>query len=94
MPDMMDVRHVAELAKIQLTQEEESRLAAEMEGILALACRLQQLDLQNVLPTQHLQDLKNVLRADEVQPGLSQEVVLQAAPDREAAYIAVPRTVE
>lgn len=94
MPDLMNVRRVAELAKIDLTPEEEVRLSAEMADILAFARQLELLDLQDVEQTQHILGITNVLREDVVQPCLSQEAVLSAAPAREDAYIAVPRTVE
>lgn len=94
MSEHMNVRRVAELAKISLAPEEEVRLSAEMEGILAFARQLQQLDLADVPQTQHILDRVNVMREDEIAPSLPQETVLTAAPSREAAYISVPRTVE
>lgn len=92
--EMMNVRRVAELAKIALTEAEEVRLSDEMAGILKFARQLQQLDVEDVPQTQHILDIANVLRADDVQPALEQETVLAAAPAREDAFIAVPRTVE
>lgn len=92
--ETMNVRRVAELAKIALTAEEEVRLSGEMKGILEFARQLQQLDVERVPQTQHILDIANVLRADDVQPSLTQDAVLSAAPAREDAFIAVPRTVE
>lgn len=94
MSEHMNVRRVAELAKISLAPEEEVRLSAEMEGILAFARQLQQLDLTDVPQTQHVLDRVNVMREDEIATSLPQETVLNAAPSREDAYISVPRTVE
>lgn len=94
MPDMMNVRRMAELSKLSLTEEEEFRLSREMEGILKFARQLQRLDVEGVPPTQHILDLTNVLRGDEIQLSMPQESILSAAPDREEAYISVPRTVE
>ncbi len=94
MPDEMNVRRVAELAKIALTEQEGVRLHAEMEAILAFARQLQGLDVTDVHQTQHILPIANVLRADEVQPSLPREQILAAAPAREDAFMAVPRTVE
>ena len=94
MPDLMNVRRVAELAKIALMSEEEVRLSAEMADILTFARQLEQLDLQGVEQTQHILVITNVLREDTVRPCLSPEEVLSAAPARKETYIAVPRTVD
>lgn len=94
MSEHMNVRRVAELAKISLAPEEEVRLCAEMEGILAFARQLQQLDLTDIPQTQHILDRVNVMRPDEIAPSLPQKTVLEAAPSREDAYISVPRTIE
>lgn len=94
MSEMMNVRRIAELSKLAFTPEEEIRLSKEMAGILDFARQLQQLDVEGVPPTQHVLDLTNVLRADEVCHSLPQEAILNAAPAREDVYIAVPRTVE
>lgn len=94
MSEHMNIRRIAELAKISLAPEEEVRLSAEMEGILAFARQLQQLDLTDVPQTQHILDQVNVMRPDEIAPSLPQGTVLTAAPSREDVYISVPRTVE
>lgn len=94
MSEMMSVRRIAELSKLAITQEEELRLAQEMAGILEFARQLQLLDMEGVPATQHALDLTNVLRTDEVQPSMSRETILAAAPARKDVYIAVPRTVE
>lgn len=94
MSETMNVRRVAELAKIALTAEEEARLSGEMEGILEFARQLQQLDVEGIAQTQHVLDVVNVFREDETRSSMSQEAVLAAAPARAEAFIAVPRTVE
>ena len=92
--EQMNVRRVAELAKLSITDAEEARLSAEMEEILRFAQQIQQLDVAEVPQTQHIVDCRNVMRADAIRPGMRQDEVLAAAPSRMDAYIAVPRTVE
>ena len=94
MSETMNVRRVAELAKLTLSSEEEVRLSADMVQILAFARQLQQLDLSGVPQTQHILDQMNVMREDEGQACLPQETVLDNAPSRADGYINVPRTVE
>lgn len=94
MSERMNVRRIAELAKIELSAGEEARLSEEMAGILAMAGQLQALDLQGVAPTQHILPVVNVLRQDDAKPCLAQEEILSAAPARLDGCIAVPRTVE
>ncbi len=94
MPENMNIRNVAALAKIALNPEEEARLAPEMERILVFARQLQAIGVDGVPPTQHVLPLCNVFRADDGQPCLSRDAILSAAPAREENCIAVPRTVE
>ncbi len=95
MSETMNVRRIAALAKIRNSPDEEVRLSAEMEDILAFARQLQQLDLTDVPQTQHILDRSNVLRDDVIgDSSLPQEAVLAASPSRDEAYITVPRTVE
>ncbi len=94
MTEPMNVRRIAELARLSLTPEEEIRLAREMESVLAFARDLQSADVTDVPQTQHILPIRNVLRPDEVQPGLARDAVLKAAPACGEDYIAVPRTVE
>lgn len=94
MPDQMNVRRVAELAKIALTSEEEARMSVDMEGILVLARQLQSLDTTDVPQTQHVLEIRNVFREDALQAPLAQSELLDAAPAKLECYIAVPRTVE
>lgn len=94
MAERMNVRQVAELARLTLTPEEEARMTEEMQGILAFARQLQQLDLGGIPPTQHILPLVNVMREDAVQPSLEREQILSAASARTDGFMVVPRAVE
>jgi len=88
------VKHVALLAKLKFTGEEEEGLAEHMKNIINLAHKLNELDTQGVEPTAHVLALKNVFREDEVQTSLSQEEILANAPLHENGCFKVPRVVE
>jgi len=89
-----EVRHVARLARLELSEEEVARLTQQLGEILPAARRLQELDTEGVDPTFYPLPLRNVFRPDEVRPSLPRERVLQNAPEVEADMFRVPRIIE
>jgi aspartyl-tRNA(Asn)/glutamyl-tRNA(Gln) amidotransferase subunit C len=79
--DRAMVEHIAELAKLQLTDEEIERYAGQLSDILAYAERLQALDTDDIPPTASVLPLRNVLRPDEVAPSLPRDEALANAAD-------------
>lgn len=79
--DRAMVEHIAELAKLQLTEEEIDRYAEQLSDILAYAEKLQALDTDAIPPTASVLPLRNVLRPDEVAPSLPRDEVLANAAD-------------
>lgn len=69
-------------------------MRAELTDILDHVTRIQALDLDGVEPTTHALPLRNVMRADEITPSLSQEEALANAPATEDGRFKVPRIVE
>lgn len=90
MIDREQVLHVARLARLELTEAEVERMAAELSGVLGHIERIGELDLDRVEPTSHVVALENVLRADEPAPSLSRERALAGAPDAAGAGFRVP----
>lgn len=88
-----EVEHVALLARLQLSEEEVELYTEQLNSILGYAELLQKLDTDLVIPTAHAVQLVNVLREDEVKPSMSQDKVLQNAPDQEDGFFRVPRIV-
>jgi aspartyl-tRNA(Asn)/glutamyl-tRNA(Gln) amidotransferase subunit C len=88
--DRETVLHVARLARLELTEAEQQRMAAELSGILEHVDRIAALDLDGVEPTSHVVALSNVLRADQPEPCLPREVALEAAPDPADGAFRVP----
>ncbi len=89
-----EVLHIAELAKLKLT-EEEIRLYQEQLGrILEYFKKLEELDTTDVEPMAHVLDVSNVLRPDEPRPSVSQEEALKNAPKRRDGYFEVPQVIE
>src|SRR5437660_12727559 len=90
MLERAQVLHVARLARLELTEEEIERMAAELSHVLEHIEKIGELDLDGVPPTSHVIDVVNALRADDPEPSLPVEVALEAAPDPVAAGFGVP----
>ncbi|MBV9682957.1 MAG: Asp-tRNA(Asn)/Glu-tRNA(Gln) amidotransferase subunit GatC [Solirubrobacterales bacterium] len=82
MLDHAQVLHVARLARLELSDDEVGRMAAELSHVLDHIEKIRELDLDGVPPTSHVIDVVNALRADVPAPSLAREVILAAAPER------------
>ncbi|MDO8964321.1 MAG: Asp-tRNA(Asn)/Glu-tRNA(Gln) amidotransferase subunit GatC [Coriobacteriia bacterium] len=85
------VRHVAKLARLGLTDEQIVRLGVELNGILEQVDALQSLDLDDIEPTAHAVAVTNSMRADVVRPGLSREDALRNAPEQQDGAFLIPK---
>jgi len=85
-----EVRHVARLARLELSDAEVERMAAELAGVLDHIARISELDLDGVPPTSHVVTVENALREDEPVPSLPRERALADAPAVAADGFAVP----
>lgn len=91
MIDREQVRKVANLARLELTPEEEEQFTTQLASILDYFEQLSQLDVSNVPPTARAIDVSNVTRADEWQPYSDRQAILNSAPDREDEFFKVPK---
>ena len=89
-----EVRHVAELAKLRLTEAEIEQYAGQLSAILEYAERLQEVDTSSVPPTPYILPLVNVMREDLSAPSLSNEEALANAPDSEDGFFRVRAVFE
>jgi aspartyl-tRNA(Asn)/glutamyl-tRNA(Gln) amidotransferase subunit C len=85
------VRHVANLARLGLTNEEIKRMGEQLGAILDNIEKIQELDLANVPPTANPLNLTNVSRPDEPRGELTREEALSTAPEPVDDLFAVPR---
>lgn len=88
------MQHVAQLARLALTDDEVEQLATDLAGILEYAEDLAAIDVAGVAPTAHPLPLVNVLRADSVGPTLDRDEVLAEAPAAEDGRFRVPRILD
>jgi aspartyl-tRNA(Asn)/glutamyl-tRNA(Gln) amidotransferase subunit C len=86
-----EVRHVANLARLGLTDAEVKKMSGQLGAILDSIEQIGELDLEGVPPTSNALDLTHVLRPDEPRKCLPQDVALSTAPDSVDGLFAVPR---
>lgn len=93
MVSIEEVYHTAELAKIEISEEEAEKFRKEFESILNYFNILDEVE-EDVEPTFHVLPLKNVFREDVEGECLSQDEALKNATHREDGYFKGPRVVE
>lgn len=86
-----DVAHLANLARISLSEDELDRLGAELPAILDHVATVQGAAGDDVEPMSHPVPIANVFRADEVRPGLTPDEALAGAPASEEQRFLVPQ---
>lgn len=89
-----DVRYVADLARLQLSDEEVTHLSKDMNDILGYMELLNELDTENIEPLEHVIELSSRLRQDKAKPPLSHDDALKNAPDADSDYFRVPKVIE
>ena len=97
-----DVRHVAELANLELTAEELPRMARDLDAVLGYIDQLGELDTTSVEPMAqvgqalHLEPAQHgeTLRKDQVQPSVDRVLVMTEAPETDGRFFKVPKVIE
>jgi aspartyl-tRNA(Asn)/glutamyl-tRNA(Gln) amidotransferase subunit C len=97
MIDRDQVRKVAHLARLELTEQEEEQFTTQLGDILEYFEQLSELDTSQVEPTARAIDVSNITRPDQLQPYPKREEILANAPEREEAaqgeFFKVPKIV-
>lgn len=94
MIDREQVHKVANLARLELTVEEEEQFAAQMNNILEYFEQLSELDTADVPPTTRAIDVSNVTRPDELRLYPDREAILKEAPDQDGDFFKVPKILQ
>ena len=89
-----EVKHVAHLARLAITEEEAEMFADQLAAITKFADELNELDTTDVAPTTHVLPLVNVLREDKSLPGLEREKMMKNVKEEEAGQVKVPTIIE
>jgi aspartyl-tRNA(Asn)/glutamyl-tRNA(Gln) amidotransferase subunit C len=89
-----DVEHVADLARLHLTDDELDRMQTQLTRILEAIETLRDVDTSHVGPTASVIQLENVMRDDIARPGISRDAALANAPLRDDPFLRVPTVLE
>jgi aspartyl-tRNA(Asn)/glutamyl-tRNA(Gln) amidotransferase subunit C len=85
---------VAQLARLNLSDEQMEKMVSQMNEILVYMDLLNELDTQDVEPTAHIQQIRSAFREDGILPSLPREKILHNAPQEERHSFIVPRVVQ
>lgn len=92
--DVDQVRKVAKLARLALTEAEIEEFTGQLGAILGYVEKMNELDTSQVEPLAHCLPISNILRPDEVQESLGTERTLANAPDSDGPFFRVPKILE
>jgi len=88
------VAHIADLASLELDDEEAQRMQSDMDAILGWVEKLAELDTSDVPPTAHVVDMATPLRSDEIADVLPVDEVLRNAPEHDEQSMIVPKVID
>ena len=97
-----EVRHVADLANLELTAEELPRMARDLNAILGHIAQLNELDTADVPPMSQVGEMLGHtpaisgehLRPDTIRPSIDRAAVMAAAPETDGRFFKVPKVIE
>lgn len=90
----LDVRYVADLVRLRLTDEEIAEFQPQLDQVLAYIEQLNEVDVEGIEPTAHASAVYNVFRADEARGSFTQEQATANAPHSGSGLFMVPKVVE
>ena len=92
--DIEQVKQVARLSRLDLTEAEISQFTSQLGAILEYVKKLDQLDTSKVEPLAHCLPINNCLRKDEVKPSLGTDKTIANAPESDGQFFMVPKILE
>jgi aspartyl-tRNA(Asn)/glutamyl-tRNA(Gln) amidotransferase subunit C len=89
--DIQDLYTTAELAQLELSDDDKARLGKEISQILEYFEKMKEIDVDGLEPTTHDLLERNRLREDRENPENSADAILENAPERDENFITIPR---
>lgn len=93
MIDRQEVRKVANLARLNITEAEELEFTTQLNSILEYFDQLSELDTDDVKPTTRAIETSNITRPDKLMPFADKEALLTAAPEQQGEFFRVPKII-
>lgn len=90
---LIDVEHIARLARLDFSDAEKETFTHQLNAILAYVEQLNRLDTTSVEPLSHVIDVQNVFREDVALPGLTPQDALRNAPAKTEKFFKVPKVI-
>ena len=90
----IDVDKIAKLAMLRFSDEEKKQIQEDMNTVLGYISKLNELNLDDVEPVEHINDAVNIFREDKVKPSLTQEEALKNAPSKYNNFFTVPKFID
>ena len=91
--DRQEVKKVANLARLNITEAEEAEFTNQLNSILDYFDQLSELDTTDVAPTTRAIETSNITRADKLTPFPNKEDLLKAAPEQQGEFFRVPKII-
>lgn len=88
------ISRLEHLARLELSAEERTRLTKDLNNILKMVEKMEELDTTNVEPLIYVNDEVNVLREDNIANQVSREEALHNAPKQDGVYFRVPKVID
>ncbi len=92
--DESEIRHIAHLARLRLTDEETAQYAHQLAAILSYMDKLSELNVEGVEPTAHPLPVRDVVAEDEPIEPFDADRALQNAPSQRDGYFVVPKVLD
>ncbi|MBE9547727.1 MAG: Asp-tRNA(Asn)/Glu-tRNA(Gln) amidotransferase subunit GatC [Proteobacteria bacterium] len=89
-----EVGHVAHLARLHFSEEEQDKFTSQLNDILTYIDKLNQVDTAGIPPTTHAISLNNAFREDVVKESIGRDLALTNAPDEKGSCFRVPKVIE
>ncbi|MEM1328566.1 MAG: Asp-tRNA(Asn)/Glu-tRNA(Gln) amidotransferase subunit GatC [Bacteroidota bacterium] len=88
------IRKLERLSRLELAAEERQQIKGDLNNILAMVEKLQEVNTSGVEPLVYISEVENVLRGDEVKGEMERDLALQNAPKTDGTYFQVPKVIQ
>ncbi|HIZ95276.1 Asp-tRNA(Asn)/Glu-tRNA(Gln) amidotransferase subunit GatC [Ligilactobacillus pobuzihii] len=89
-----EVKHVAQLAKLEFTDDELQMFAGQMDDIIKMVQQLSEVDTTGVPVTSTVAEAKNVMREDKAIKGTDRETLMHNVPQKDRGFVKVPAIID